>query len=147
MATIVVINGRHQGEWYTIGQKPMTFGRDDDLLAEIIDPRVSRRHLQVRPTDADRYVAVDLNSHNGTKVNGESVAAGDEGAYPLAEGDVIQIGHTLLAFTLNELTDNQQMEPFIERMREKASSTLKHLEKRDRYSEAAALFSRLLGRR
>lgn len=147
MATIIVINGRHQGEWYSIGDQPMVFGRDDTLLAEIIDPRVSRRHVAVRQAAPGRFEAVDLDSHNGTKVNGDRIGSGEAGAYPLAEDDVIQIGHTLLAFTLGDFDDDEQIEPFVEQARHRQSFTLEHLGEREKYTEAAALFSRLFKRK
>ncbi len=139
MATIVVLNGRHEGEWYTVGVSPLTFGRDDGILAQIIDPRVSRDHLRVfRDAKTGDYIAEDLNSRNGSRVNGRPIES-----YVLADGDLIQIGHTILAFTTGELSDEELIEGFVEKMRGKAGNTLENIENREQYTEAAALFSRI----
>jgi pSer/pThr/pTyr-binding forkhead associated (FHA) protein len=54
------------------------------------DPSVSRRHAKLL-VHADGTVAVlDLESANGTFVNGEQILAGV--AHPLAEGDVVTMG-------------------------------------------------------
>jgi pSer/pThr/pTyr-binding forkhead associated (FHA) protein len=96
MATILVINGPNQGEWYTLGQRPMVFGRDESLLAEIADPCVSRQHLEIRYDDVQRaFFAIDLRSRNGLLVNGQRVSDWTR----LHDDDLIQIGHTLLVFT------------------------------------------------
>lgn len=111
MATILVMNGRNEGEWYTIPQaKPLVVGRDDTLIAELLDVCVSRRHLEVRYDAKDGcYYAVDLQSRNGVMVNGEKVRA----FRALLEGDVIQIGHTLLIFTLRDFDDNRHAQAFL----------------------------------
>lgn len=145
MATVVVVNGRHQGEWYTIGEGPkgITFGRSDKLLAGIIDPRVSQEHLRVfRDGKTGDFVAEDLNSRNGTRVNGRPIES-----YILSDGDVIQIGHTLLGFSVMSLEEDHQRDAFIEKMRSKAGGAVEHIESREEYTEAAALFSRLFGRK
>jgi len=53
------------------------------------DAAVSRRHAEIRLRDGALRV-VDLGSTNGTKLNGRTVAAGEE--LPLANGDVIAVG-------------------------------------------------------
>src|SRR5438067_1918800 len=63
--------------------------READLC--LLDPGASRRHARL--TIADGLIRIaDLNSHNGTRVNGEPIAAG----CVLASGDVIGIRETLL---------------------------------------------------
>ena len=141
MATVVVINGRHRGEWYTIPDTPrgLVVGRDDKLLAEVIDPRVSHQHLRLfRDPKTARYTLEDLGSRNGTRVNGQKVQFHD-----LEEHDLIQIGHTLLAYTATDVGNEDAVENFVEKMRGKAGSTLDQIEKREEYTEAAALFSRI----
>src|SRR5690606_9169833 len=101
MAIAVVINGRHRGEWYSIPGSPkgLVFGRDDQLLAEVIDPRVSHQHMRiVKSPNTDAYTLEDLESRNGTRVNGKSVKT-----QPLRDLDLIQIGHTLIAFSEQDI--------------------------------------------
>ena len=145
MATMVVLNGKHRGEWYTVPATPtgLVVGRGENLIAEIVDPRVSREHLRVAWSDeAGAYVAEDLDSHNGTKVNGRTCTT-----RPLKDGDTILLGHTLLAFTEQEFADQGEVDPFVEDMRSHHQATLKQFEEREKYTEAAALFSRLFRRK
>lgn len=55
------------------------------------DGFASTRHAVVRRGDAD--ILSDLESTNGTWVNGERIVD-----HPLADGDLIEIGHTLLCY-------------------------------------------------
>lgn len=59
------------------------------------DNNCSRRHCQVRKW-AGKYVVEDLDSHNGTFVNGSKVAK----EHPLSDGDLISIGDTTVLFKL-----------------------------------------------
>jgi len=76
------------------GQGAMVLGRDDagafvpDALA---DSRVSRRHCEVRSVGEAGAVVEDLDSRNGTFVNGARVGRADLGA-----GDVMSVGRTLM---------------------------------------------------
>ncbi|MFB7169261.1 FHA domain-containing protein [Streptomyces sp. NPDC056254] len=65
---------------------------DNDLVVDELD--VSRRHAELRALPDGGYEIADLGSHNGTYLNGAPVT----GAAPLAEGDIVGIGH--LAFCL-----------------------------------------------
>ena len=57
------------------------------------DGNCSRRHCQIRKW-AGKYIVEDLESHNGTFVNGAKVAKTQE----LADGDLISIGDTTVLF-------------------------------------------------
>jgi sigma-54 dependent transcriptional regulator, acetoin dehydrogenase operon transcriptional activator AcoR len=59
--------------------------------AALDDAFVSTRHAVIRRGETD--VLSDLDSRNGTFVNGEAVRD-----YPLSDGDLIEIGHTLLCY-------------------------------------------------
>jgi pSer/pThr/pTyr-binding forkhead associated (FHA) protein len=67
-----------------------TIGREG---CEIVlpDPEVSRRHATLRAADGGITIE-DLGSLNGTFVNGRPI----EAATPLAPGDTVQIGNTVL---------------------------------------------------
>jgi predicted component of type VI protein secretion system len=64
--------------------------RDCDLVLE--DPNVSRRHMELR-RDRAGWVAVDLGSTNGVRVNGRRVEE-----VPLEPGDEIALGLARLRF-------------------------------------------------
>jgi hypothetical protein len=67
-------------------------GRSRDCDLVIDDPNVSRRHMELR-RDRAGWVAVDLGSTNGVKVNGRRVEEA-----PLEAGDEIAVGVSLLTF-------------------------------------------------
>jgi pSer/pThr/pTyr-binding forkhead associated (FHA) protein len=58
----------------------------------VTDPNASRRHAEIRRAGND-VVLVDLNSTNGTRVNGANVRE-----RKLSDGDEIVIGTTVLRF-------------------------------------------------
>ena len=79
----LVLDGRRNVD---LSSPVVTIGRglDNDVILE--DPRVSRRHAQLR-LRYDRYVLYDLGSRAGTKINGYSVEE-----CVLHSGDVVSFG-------------------------------------------------------
>src|SRR5215469_15191369 len=69
-----------------IGRSP-----DNDLV--LPDDEVSRRHAAIRLVD-DSHVLVDLESANGTRVNGEPIKE-----KTLAAGDSISIGPYIVVYS------------------------------------------------
>ena len=57
---------------HELTEEKITLGRAPDNLIQIDDSSVSSRHAQLLLVD-DRYRLVDLDSTNGTRVNGETV--------------------------------------------------------------------------
>ena len=76
----------HLGMLVTIGRTP-----DNEIAIEL--PEVSRRHARLAFTEGG-YVLQDLNSNNGTYLNGERTAEAR-----LQDGDQIQIGPVLFIFS------------------------------------------------
>ena len=66
-------------------------GRDPNADLPILDQTASRSHAKVMTADGSARI-VDLDSHNGTSVNGERI----EGTRALASGDVVTIGELTL---------------------------------------------------
>jgi len=56
------------------------------------DNNCSRKHFQIRKW-AGKFLLEDLQSHNGTFVNGEKIAS-----HELTDGDLISIGDTTVLF-------------------------------------------------
>ena len=73
---------------------PVVLGRHDDCDLVLADEQASRRHAQVEAA-AEGFVLVDLGSTNGTYLNGAAVRA----PVPLADGDTIVVGHTVVRFS------------------------------------------------
>jgi Protein of unknown function (DUF3662)/FHA domain len=80
------------GERVVLGPEPITIGRLPESGVMVTDPNASRRHAEIRRVGND-VVVVDLNSTNGTRVNGATVRE-----RKLADGDQIVIGTTVLRF-------------------------------------------------
>lgn len=73
-------------EHYSINNK-LTLGRQNDNDIVLKDPFVSKNHLQIAE-DEEEYYLEDLNSANGTYINGERV--GD--VVKLKNGDILRVG-------------------------------------------------------
>lgn len=84
------------------GRDSFTIGRDPKNDLVIPHPTVSRFHVRINRKDG-AFVITDLNSSNGTYVNGKAV----NGAIALRTNDTIQVGPCSLVLNLNEtLTQN-----------------------------------------
>jgi TonB family protein len=68
----------------------------------IPDPKVSNLHLKLRNENDERYFVVDLNSTNGTFVNGKRI----QGESQITPGDQLKIGNTLLPWESYFKDDN-----------------------------------------
>jgi two-component system NtrC family sensor kinase len=91
--SLFVIRGNDQGARFELGEGPISLGRDSSNGIQLHDTEVSRRHAQIYAT-GDVYTISDLDSSNGTFVNGRAVEA-----HRLESGDQIQIGRTLMLYT------------------------------------------------
>lgn len=94
MATLSQMNqqGQTVAQW-TLGETVVVAGRGADCTVQLLDQRASRQHFTITPRDSN-YVLADLGSANGTLLNGLRV----RGEMPLADGDRIKVGQTLLVF-------------------------------------------------
>ena len=92
---LVVTSGARSGETVRLGLGTATsLGRGPANDVVLPDESVSGQHCRIRP-ETGRFVLHDLESTNGTFVNGRRV-----GRHPLAEGDVIRIGETSIEFRM-----------------------------------------------
>jgi pSer/pThr/pTyr-binding forkhead associated (FHA) protein len=85
-----VIDGPDRGRVFEEIPTPVTIGREEGNSVQLNDERVSRFHLKIQD-DESRLVLTDLESTNGTKVNGETVQL-----WVLRPGDVVQLGRSVL---------------------------------------------------
>ena len=74
--------------------KVITIGRSSENDIVINDAKVSRTHIQLVQNDSGVCSVVDLNSANGTFVNGKKIS----GEERLQENDSIRIGDTTLSW-------------------------------------------------
>lgn len=78
---------------FVLDNDETVIGRSPEADIVVSEPLASRRHAVIS-RDAWGYAVVDLGSRNGTLVNGVPVST----ARRLRNGDVIQVGTTLLRF-------------------------------------------------
>ena len=75
---------------HELTEAKVTVGRTDENRIQIDDASISSHHAEL-VQDGGSYVLKDLGSTNGTYLNGEAVAAGEE--HPLSGGDRIRFGN------------------------------------------------------
>ena len=92
-ATLLVIQGIDQGARFDVADEPLGLGRDVVNPVCLHDTEISRCHARVEAENGN-FVLSDLNSSNGTYVNGESIRRRE-----LKNGDQIQVGRTILLFS------------------------------------------------
>ena len=88
--TIKVLHGADRGKLFDEISPPLTIGREEGNDIQLNDERVSRCHLKIQ-RDNDRLVLTDLDSTNGTKVNGTECQL-----KIMRHGDLIAVGRSLL---------------------------------------------------
>lgn len=94
--TFQVVDGVDKGRVFRDLPTPVTIGREEGNLLRLNDERVSRFHAKVQMDDGD-IILTDLESTNGTRVNGVTVQI-----RRLRVGDRISIGRSLLLFGSNQ---------------------------------------------
>ena len=96
LITLRVLDGADRGRVYDDVPTPVTIGREEGNTIQLNDERVSRFHLKIQE-DRDKVVLTDLESTNGTKVNGEDIQL-----RILRFGDMISLGRSVLLFGKRE---------------------------------------------
>lgn len=97
MARLVVEKGKDKGKSVAIpGRGPITVGREAGCALVLDDTMVSRSHFRIEQRD-DAYLVVDLESMNGTIVNGTGCKTAKARA-----GDIIKIGMTVISIAADE---------------------------------------------
>ena len=95
LAKLIVERSQNlEGEISIKGEAVIGRGEEDTIQVE--DERVSREHCKIALVDSN-FVITDLESSNGTYVNGEKITE-----KTLENGDKIQIGDTIFEFQLEK---------------------------------------------
>jgi diguanylate cyclase (GGDEF)-like protein len=81
------------GRRFTITQESVSIGRESDCSLYLADGSVSRLHAQIDPRPDGSFRLTDLNSRNGTFVNGARIARA-----VLKDGDYVQMGDCVFRF-------------------------------------------------
>jgi pSer/pThr/pTyr-binding forkhead associated (FHA) protein len=95
-ARLTILNGGFEGMVYDLDAEETLIGRNPTTDITLLDEGISREHaLVLMDTETHEYVVEDLQSTNGTKVNGKRVRSAS-----LQQGDEIEVGNTRFSFTL-----------------------------------------------
>ena len=87
IVTLTMDGIRHE-----VDKRRFVLGRSKDCDIQLSDPNVSRRHAELRQ-EGSAYWLIDLDSTNGSQVNGNRTARAK-----LEDGDTITVGSTDLVF-------------------------------------------------
>ena len=90
--TLRVLDGADRGRVFDTLPTPVTIGREEGNSVQLNDERISRFHIKIQE-DQGKLVLTDLESTNGTRVNGE-----DAQLRILQYGDVISLGRSVLLY-------------------------------------------------
>ena len=94
--TLRILDGADQGRVFADLPTPVSIGREEGNSIQLNDERVSRFHVKIQD-DQDKVILTDLESTNGTKVNGEDIHL-----RILRYGDMISVGRSVLLFGSRE---------------------------------------------
>jgi pSer/pThr/pTyr-binding forkhead associated (FHA) protein len=102
MASIIVASGPQKGDYYPLGQRTNVVGRAESLPIQILDDRVSRKHMRICfDKDTGLYSVMDMGSKHGVLINGNRI----DTETTLRDGDYITIGRTSMMFMIRDFPD------------------------------------------
>jgi Nif-specific regulatory protein len=104
---LIVIGGPLKGATFELNGDETSVGRDVSNHVRLIDPSVSRRHSLIR-RDGESFKIADLESFNGTFVNGVPVSE-----RTLSHGDQLAVGNILLIFLLHDADESPASAPVL----------------------------------
>jgi hypothetical protein len=87
-----LVTGSETGRVILLSPPSLVIGRGADADLRLTDTGVSRRHAELK-VDTNGVTLIDLQSTNGTSVNGQQVSRAE-----LADGDRISLGATVIVF-------------------------------------------------
>ena len=94
--TLQVLDGADRGAVFDALETPITIGREEGNTIQLNDERISRFHVKIQE-DQEKLVLTDLESTNGTRVNGL-----DTQLRILQVGDLIAVGRSTLLYGTRE---------------------------------------------
>ena len=102
--TLRVVQGADRGKVFSDMKTPISIGREEGNSIQLNDERISRFHCKIQE-DNEHLVLTDLESTNGTRVNGQ-----DCQLRILRFGDIISVGRTMLLFGTHEQINSRVQE-------------------------------------
>lgn len=102
VAKILILEGPRAGQEIPLQAYELSFGRSSKADVVISDKKLSRIHAKIIRFGTG-YRIIDLNSQNGTRVNGVRILE-----HPLSSYDVVEFGNTKLQFLIHDLVLNEK---------------------------------------
>ncbi|HMP16216.1 MAG TPA: FHA domain-containing protein [Gemmatales bacterium] len=100
--TFHVIDGVDKGLVFSELTTPITVGREEGNSVRLNDERISRFHAKIQFDQGD-MILTDLDSTNGTRVNGQLIHV-----HRLRHGDCVHLGRSVLLFgSLEDIADRE----------------------------------------
>ena len=99
---LVAVSGPRSGETFPLTSEGLIIGRDSDTLL-LNDPSASRRHCSIL-MEGSSFKLIDLESRNGTSVNGIPIKE-----RILKDGDRIEIGNSMFLFLSQDSPENESL--------------------------------------
>ena len=95
-AILVICNGDLEGTTHVLSAEETLIGRNSTTQIRLSDESISREHAFISYDETDgSWVLEDLQSTNGTKLNGKRIRSAS-----LTDGDLVEVGQTKLKFIL-----------------------------------------------
>jgi len=107
MIKLYIVEGPGRGQSFELKADTIHIGRSPDNDIQMNDRSVSRKHVKVL-RKANKYLIEDLESTNGTFVNGKQIDSGE--AFEVNEGVPIAIGETVICLGKAYSGDDLDME-------------------------------------
>src|SRR5215510_10329139 len=96
---LITLNGASKGSSFPLSGNEITIGRESANTISLGHASVSRRHCVIE-ADEDRFKLRDLDSYNGTYINGVAIKE-----QVLTPGDHVRLGNIELLFVLGASED------------------------------------------
>ena len=94
----IIVRDKHGDFYHDLTEEVVTFGRASQNTLQIRDQMSSRNHCEIRKVGGG-YRLVDLESANGTQVNGKEI-----NQHSLLDGDEVRIGDVVITFESSDLS-------------------------------------------
>jgi len=100
MASLIVVDGPAKDQKIGLADhRLLMIGRDASASFQIIDPELSRHHLQIKLDETQgKHYAIDFNTKNGVFVNDVRIDA----ETLLRDGDAIRAGKSTMVYTTDD---------------------------------------------
>ncbi|MCS6872657.1 MAG: FHA domain-containing protein [Anaerolineae bacterium] len=99
---LVATRGKFARQSWVIERTPLIIGREPDCDIILNEPKISRQHVRLTQTAEGRFQVEDLQSRNGTWVNGVPL----KGARLLEDGDELDLARMVtMVFVASEITE------------------------------------------